>query len=801
MTGKKYMTEHIYPFLWIENDDIQRIKKEILAIKQSGANAFCVESRIHPDFCGERWWPTMDAILEYAKTLEMKVWLLDDKSYPTGNAAGRITDDSPLRSWRIKAENVDLEGRKGQIRMLLRTQEDIAQKDEVLGVFLIQFQDNVAVNIRDLAEYIADDIVQFEYDGIPSRLVILMKTRGGWEKNRKNYIDMLNPKSVYKLIETVYEPHYKRYVEKGEYMGTFEGFFSDEPRFANGITHPQFLLGVHHCARTVGMLGMAYPWRDGLWEQVAEETEEIKDFGTRHMLALWYDIGEDTSAVRCAYMNVITREYAANFCGQISSWCHEHGLVYGGHVLEDSGAHRRLSCSAGHYFRSQQGADYAAVDVVLHQIKPYYENRHIAPISGGYADPLFFNYSLAKLAVSEAALDERKRGRALCEIFGAYGWGESTEEMLFLTNHMLVRGINMFIPHAFSPVFPKWDCPPHFYGNGQNPAFAGYCMLGQYMNNMCRRFSGGKAYMPIAVLYDAEGEWSGRPFADMDSIAKVLMEHQINFVFVPEDKLDQVREYECLIVPYRQYLSPWTREQLREIGTERQVYYIHSGEQDEMERIATVLEQNGMASLKIHGDRKLLRVMRYDKAGKTEYFVHNEKASVCTVQVETDGGNLLSEDILNERQEILPCRQGLATLKLGAGQAVVLTFVQQRRTLAQPGKNTVVEKPETRGISFVLIKESEHEKEYCAKIAYEGVKINTKERTMVIFYEGESIHVQVGDRCYDRIARPAYIPLPQDSELDVCIKIKGNLGEKMRDDLTRFSILRPIELLKMKLFE
>ena len=121
--------------------------------------------------------------------------------------------------------------------------------------------------------------------------------------------------------------------------------------------------------------------------------------------------------------------------------------------------------------------------------------------------------------------------------------------------------------------------------------------------------------------------------------------------------------------------------------------------------------------------------------------------------------------------------------------------------MAQPGKNTVVEKPETRGISYVLIKESEHEKEYCAKITDEGVEINTKERTMVIFYEGESIHVQVGDRCYDRIARPAYIPLPQDSELDVCIKIKGNLGEKMRDDLTRFSILRPIELLKMKLLE
>ena len=792
------MTEYIYPFLWIENDDIESIQREILAIRQSGANAFCVESRIHPDFCGESWWHTMDAILEYARKLDMKVWLLDDKSYPTGNAAGRITDDSPLRSWRIKAENVDLEGRKGTVRMLVRTREDMDQEDEVLGVFLIQLRDNVAVNIRDLAEYVIDDVVQFEYDGIPSRLVVIMKTRGGWEKNRKNYIDMLNPRSVYKLIETVYEPHYRRYVENGEYAGTFEGFFSDEPRFANGITHPQFLLGVHHCARTVGMLGMAYPWRDGLWEQVAEEAEEIKDFGARQMLALWYDIGQETSAVRCAYMNVITREYARNFCVQLSDWCHERGLVYGGHILEDSGAHRRLSCSAGHYFRSQQGADYAAVDVVLHQIKPYYENRHIAPISGGYADPLFFNYSLAKLAASEAALDENKKGRALCEIFGAYGWGESTEEMLFLTNHMLVRGINMFIPHAFSPVFPKLDCPPHFYGNGQNPAFAGYCMLGQYMNDMCRRFSGGRAYAPVAVLYDAESEWSGRPFADMDGIARVLMEHQIDFVFVPEDKLDQVREYECLIVPYRQYLSQQTRQKLqkieqlwegeqpRESGAERKIYYIHSSEQDEMEEIAAVLEKDGMASLNIHGDKKLLRVMRYDKAGKTEYFVHNEKPSACFVQVETDGEDLLSEDLLNERTERLFCQQGTATLYLEPGQAVILTMVKHEEAERE-------EKPEVRTVPFELIRESEQEKEYYADILWDERTGSADEGVLVIFYQGESIHVQAGGCCYDRIVSPAYIPLPHDGAIAARIRVKGNLGEEMKDDLTRFSILRPIE--------
>lgn len=50
----------------------------------------------------------------------------------------------------------------------------------------------------------------------------------------------------------------------------------------------------------------------------------------------------------------------------------------------------------------------------------------------------------------------------MCEIFGAYGWGEGVSLMKWLTDHMLVRGINEFVPHAFSPAFPDEDCPPHF---------------------------------------------------------------------------------------------------------------------------------------------------------------------------------------------------------------------------------------------------------------------------------------------------------------------------------------------------
>ena len=72
----------------------------------------------------------------------------------------------------------------------------------------------------------------------------------------------------------------------------------------------------------------------------------------------------------------------------------------------------------------------------------------------------------------------------MCEIFGAYGWAEGVKMMKWLTDFMLVRGINCFVPHAFSMRFPDPDCPPHFYARGRNPQFRAFGVLMQYMNRM-----------------------------------------------------------------------------------------------------------------------------------------------------------------------------------------------------------------------------------------------------------------------------------------------------------------------------
>lgn len=556
---------NIIPFVWFHGESIETMLEEIRQVRASGLEAFCVESRPFPDFCGESWWKMMDAVLAEAKSLGMKVWLLDDKIYPTGYANGGIYRDKPeLRQWHLRLDAVDAVGPQRNARFLLPPDDESV----LLGAFAfrragngIDYASAVDLTARVSAPYVTYDVPEGYH-----QIVFLSKTQKGCE--RPYYIDMLNPASVDVLIENVYEPHARRYAEK--YAGTFCGFFSDEPRFANARvdeTMPEICS--HEC--TLGVDGMSYPWSDRIGRKLVEEGFALSD-----LIGIWRDIGPKTARLRCRYMNLITDDYAEFFTGRLSRWCHERGLTYCGHIIEDSGAHARLNCSSGHYFKSMAGGDFACVDVVLHQIKPFFTQiRHFAHISSGYSEPDFFQYTLAKLASSCARTDETKQGRALCEIFGAYGWGESMTAMLYLTNHMLSRGINTFIPHAFSPKFPDEDCPPHFYARGHYPARKGFRKLMEYMDSMCSFFKKSKVDCPVAVLYHAEAEWSGRPYTTTDKVARTLAEHQIDFDILSPETLAAARadgnqmcaglgRWRLLVVPYCEYLPEETIRLLRE---------------------------------------------------------------------------------------------------------------------------------------------------------------------------------------------------------------------------------------------
>lgn len=799
------MNTHSIPFLWITDDDIEGILSEIRAIKSSGSDMFCVESRVHSDFCGPGWWHVMDAVEGEAQRLDMRFWLLDDKSYPTGFANGSIASDSLFRRWHIKADNVDIAGPLNNARLLLNSEDERTSEDEILYVFLLRLDKSGRVaNIQNVSDKVRGDFLLLDVPDGTSRVVTIKKTRGGSEQPRENYIDMLNPDSVDRLIDAVYEPHYERYCKEKKPCA-LQGFFSDEPRFGNYLSAPD-LVTANAYEMSVGILGAVYPWRADLEILLAER---LPNYSSEMLLSLWYDVGDATPAFRCAYMDTITELYADNFSGKISSWCHERGLEYTGHIIEDMGAHTRTSCSAGHYFKAMQGLDYAGIDVVLHQIKPYSgDEPHIAPIAGGYAAPLFFDNTLAKLASSCARLDPQKNGKALCEIFGAYGWALGIDEMLYLVNHMLVRGINHFIPHAFSHKFPNTDCPPHFYARGNNPAYGAYVELNNYMNEMCRVLSGGHAKIDTAILYHAEADWSGRDYQSIDEVNKALLENQIDFDIVPYYNL--TGGYKNIIVPYAEYLPDCVEKKINGIKGAN-ILRLEKGE-GSLSAAIERLKSNGAQTVKLTTPQKHLRAMRYIKDGINYYFFHNESIDELKTEVEvshTGGYTVL--DILNEQELTGIIADGKIPLNLPAGAAALIriekaansTKPQKLKEYSQISLKTCT----MRDITGQIIAETndfnprdltETNLNFAGTVTLEGEATLPKNATLEIEYSGELLTVTIAGKQYKRITSPARINL--NSQLSnshpIKLELSTTLAPHLKDPLSKYSPIMPIAICK-----
>lgn len=539
--------ERNFPFLWVTGKNCD-FGAEIKAIADCGIKSFCVESRVHPDFCGEGWWKDFDEILLYAQMYDMKVWILDDVRYPTGHANYKVQAHPELRQWHLVADHYDLisDGQTMQAR-ICPDEEDI-----LLGAFAVPYLGDTlrideAIDVSDGANgnWLICDLPKGEY-----RFVFIYRSRRSAEYETP-FIDMLNPASVDLLIHEVYEKFYERYAPL--FGSRIVGFFSDEPRVGSGYTQLPLVQNTPR-EHTLGLIGAAYPYSERVIELMKQR---LPNMSVRDLLGIWYET-ENAAIVRCAFMDAVTSEYAKHFSGKLGAWCKAHGVYYAGHIVEDMDAHATTGRSAGHYFRSQAGQDLAGVDVVLHQIKAYSTDRPtIGKVFGGRADPTFYLHTLPALAVSEAWLDEQKKG-SVCEIFGAFGWGESIREMKWMLDVMLAAGIDHFIPHAFCPELDNEDCPPHFYEGGKNPLYRPFVALMAYMDEVLA-LTGGHVKPKVGVLYHTEAEWSGKPFHLVDGVCRALNERQIPFIILPWERLETAG-IETLIVPFSEYLPPWVCE-------------------------------------------------------------------------------------------------------------------------------------------------------------------------------------------------------------------------------------------------
>ncbi len=547
------------PFLWLHWEEDADIAAELERIYETGIRAVCIESRTHEDFCGDGWWEDVSLILKECQKRGMKLWILDDKHFPSGYANGAFEKKyQHLRRWEIVERHVDVLGPVAEGSLMSEGWRWVPEEDEILGIYAVRRVPESHDLTGEAINLTANQHGGMVYFDLPEgawRIFFLVKTRFYMRPSGKAYGDPFNADATDVFLNEVYQKHYDHFAP---YFGnTLEGFFSDEPSFGNN--------SARGFATPMGQHTATYPW-----------TEALRGDAIDKLIGLWYAWDDRSSQIRIDYMNRITQLYSLNFNKRIADWCHDHGVKYIGHVIEDNNAHAMTGAGTGHYFRSLRWQDMSGIDVVLHQLRPGLTEYPTAGlVSYRHMDNKFFHYILAKLGSSAAHLESNKHGMAMCEIFGAYGWAEDTKIMKWLADHMMVRGINYFVPHAFSPKDNDTDCPPNFYAHGKNPQYPYFGEVICYMDRVLHMLRGGIHRGSCLVLYDAEAMWTGKEFLDDEDVAKALYDNQIDYDLIPADYLDQIEEargkayingesFGAVIVPYAEYLSD---ETVRKINT------------------------------------------------------------------------------------------------------------------------------------------------------------------------------------------------------------------------------------------
>jgi len=319
------------------------------------------------------------------------------------------------------------------------------------------------------------------------------------------------------------------------------------------------------------------------------------------------------------------------------------------------------------------GQHMGGIDAVQH-IQPGATAGRRKGTFGNYDDE-FYHWGLAKLASSAAHIDPRKRGLAMCEAFGAYGWHEGLRLMKHLTDHLAVRGVNVLVPHAFSPKVWDPDCPPHFFNGGLNPQWPHFAIWRKYAETVSAAMDGGVHLADAAVLYHAEAEWVGAamPFekpigvlARAQRDADVIpIDAVVDAQVTPDGGLRIAREtYPLLVIPFAERLPPRLAEAIVDRGIRTIVVdalpsgWSGDAPADLLERFRQAVSVVPLAELpqSVDGavgtseDQPDLRVLRrIDDVGLSLVFLVNEslhKAVETWLRVPLEEGTPVIEDSL-----------------------------------------------------------------------------------------------------------------------------------------------------------
>lgn len=269
------------------------------------------------------------------------------------------------------------------------------------------------------------------------------------------YVDTLDGKVTDEFIKSTHEK-YKEYL--GEDFSKMKGFFTDEPQISRA----------------------GIPWSFTL------EDEYKKAYGvslTERLYDLFSD-KEGANETRFKFWKLVTRLFSENFMGRIYDWCEKNGSHLTGHMVCEESIHSQLESNGS--------------------VMPNYEYMHIPGI-----DKLCrcVGRDLLLPQISSACAQLGKK-QILSETFALCGWNVSFEELKWIYEWQMVKGVNLLCQHLAGYSLAgirKRDYPAgHFY---QNPWWKDYNDFNDFSARMGMLLAEGSIKCDVLVLHNVSTGW------------------------------------------------------------------------------------------------------------------------------------------------------------------------------------------------------------------------------------------------------------------------------------------------------
>ncbi len=317
-------------------DGYAGIAKALSRLRQLGVGGIVTNVGFQDYLQSEEQWRILRAGLDIARECGLRVWLYDEKGYPSGTAGGIVP--------RARPESVAL-----GLACYAHTVEGPASVEMPLPVSCRRTVSAAAV--RDPSEASLSEVLcldncinasgSIRWD-VPSGTwtLLLFAERVMYEGTHaqgnvsefRSYINLLDPGAVRAFLRVTHETYAREL--PADLWQQMEAMFTDEPSLMTFYVPP---LPERYWGRVPIMDRPLFndrppvvPWcRDFLSHFETHKGYDLQPY----LFALFYPGDEKARYVRQDYYDVVTRRYVSAFYGQVQTWCRDHGVAASGHVL------------------------------------------------------------------------------------------------------------------------------------------------------------------------------------------------------------------------------------------------------------------------------------------------------------------------------------------------------------------------------------------------------------------------------------------------------------------------------------